>query len=111
MQKTNDKKSSYFQKRGEKGSFLYFQKTGEKKVRLHSYVCLHVQEKRHGLLLFLLFSPFFWKYKNEPTFLATFFCIYCKANAKEYNKTTSRFEARLVFKHTQKPNFLISNAR
>ena len=27
------------------------------------------------------------------------------------NRTTSRFEAHLVFKHTQKPDFLISNAR
>ena len=27
------------------------------------------------------------------------------------NRTTSRFEAHLVYKHTQKPNFLISNAR
>ena len=26
------------------------------------------------------------------------------------NRTTSRFEAHLVYKHTQKPNFLISNA-
>ena len=31
--------------------------------------------------------------------------------AKQYNRTTSRFEAHLVYKHTQKPNFLISNAR
>ena len=26
------------------------------------------------------------------------------------NRTTSRFEAHLIFKHTQKPDFLISNA-
>ena len=26
------------------------------------------------------------------------------------NWTTSRFEPRLIFKHTQKPDFLISNA-
>ena len=31
-------------------------------------------------------------------------------NAKEYNKTTSRFEAHLVYKHTPQPDFLISNA-
>jgi len=79
MQKTSNKKSSYFQKRGKKvGSFLYFQKTEGKKVRLHLYVCLHMQEKRQGLLLFLLFFPLFWKYESDPTFLATFFCIYCK---------------------------------
>ena len=28
-----------------------------------------------------------------------------------YNRATSRFEAHLVYKHTQKPDFLISNAR
>jgi hypothetical protein len=27
------------------------------------------------------------------------------------NRTTSRFEAHFVLKHTQKPDFLISNAR
>ena len=32
-------------------------------------------------------------------------------NAKEYNRTTSRFEPRLVYMHTQKPKKLISNAR
>ena len=30
---------------------------------------------------------------------------------EEYNRTTSRFEAHLMYKHTQKPDFLISNAR
>ena len=28
-----------------------------------------------------------------------------------YNRATSRFEAHLVYKHTQNPDFLISNAR
>ena len=32
-------------------------------------------------------------------------------NAKKYNRTTSRLEPRLVYKHTQIPDFLISNAR
>ena len=27
------------------------------------------------------------------------------------NRTTSRLETRLVYKHTQKPNLLINNAR
>ena len=33
------------------------------------------------------------------------------AKNKLTNRSTSRFEARLVYMHTQKPNFLISNAR
>ena len=28
-----------------------------------------------------------------------------------FNRTPSRLEARLVYKHTQKPDLLISNAR
>ena len=32
-------------------------------------------------------------------------------NAKLYNRTPSRFEPRLVYKHTQKLDFLITNAR
>ena len=35
-----------------------------------------------------------------------FFC-----HGQLINRTTSRFDARLEFKHTQNPDFLISNAR
>ena len=35
--------------------------------------------------------------------------VFCQGHL--INRTTSRFKARLVFKHTPKPDFLISNAR
>ena len=43
-----------------------------------------------------------------PTFFPFFSEKLLMQNA---NRITSRFEARLVYKHTQKPNFLISNTR
>ena len=50
----------------------------------------------------ILHVPYFFPFLSEKCLMQ---------NVKEYNRTTSRFEAHLVYKHTQKPNFLISNAR
>jgi len=35
----------------------------------------------------------------------------CLVKSYFFNRTPSRFEERLVYKHTQKPDLLISNAR
>ena len=81
----------------------------QKKVDIKGEKCrifwLHVQEKRHGK------KNTYYHTCTYPTFLLFFAEKLLMPNAKEYNRTTSRFEAHLVFKHTQKPDFLSSNAR
>ena len=82
MHKKSNKKSSYFWKKGKNvGSLAYFQKKGEKSKV--TFIWLHT------------FSPFFSE----------------KLLMQNANRTTSRFKAHLVYKHTHKPGFLISNAR
>ena len=46
--------------------------------------------------------PYFFHFFSEKFLMQN-------ENAKECNRTTSHFETRLVYKHTQKSDFLISN--
>ena len=54
--------------------------------------------KKHGKLY-----PTFFHFFSEKLLMQN-------ENAKEYNRTTSRFEPRLVYMHTPKPKKIISNA-
>ena len=58
-----------------------------------------MQEKKN-----MVNVPYFFHFFSEKLLMQN-------ENAKEYNRTTSRFETRLVYKHTQKPYLSISNTR
>ena len=76
------------------------QKKSNKKV--------HISEKK-GRIIFV-FPKLEYNHKSTLLFSPSFQKI-LKWNVKEYNRSTSRFEARSVYKQTQKPNFLITTAR
>ena len=80
-----------------------------------------------SILIYPFFS-FFWEIRKWSFIFSPFlgnmnfscyFIMQNKSNKKSSyfqkmwndNRATSRFEAHLVFKHPQKPDFLISNAR